>query len=716
MPIVEVNGQELEFPDTMGKDEIKAVLQRKFPPETAQKPPQVTKGQSAIAGMTDMASFGLDPILRGAGATIGQEIKSGFSLPFSDTYAKNRDAIENAYKLARDENPKSYIAGQVAGGVLPAVAAPETLLGNWSGTGGLGARMLKTGLSAAPSAGFYGFNKEHGDFEDKAKSAASYAIPAGLVGALLPLAGAVTKSGYNSLKSFYEDRGLNTAEKFLKSQLLQRPDLEKILARAEKSDAISKNTGIPLTLAEKVAQSPTDPLLLQQKNLATNPATAGVMEDLYAARSGTPTTQGQIEKALMNKVSQLSPETQNYDDLAQILIQKGKEGARNVTKKLTDKASPLYEEAFSKNQNVSSPLLDKLLETPAGKEALSNARQTFLNNRSLMGINDPDLFEQAALTGAEIPKGGVSSGLKLETYDEIKKGLDTAIENARANLKPGQPDTAHIKSLMSVRSQLVSELDRIDVTKNIPAGRDPVTNMFTPATIHPEGGAYARARAIYSGNPDMLQMRQQIGQLADVDPMKADKVADVLFKGTPANAQRTAQALGDDAPKAAAARILDVLGQSRGMPTTYAEKIAPNVDTTEMLRAYAGNSLDDTLEAIRKAALGERVRFGSPTQPLQNSALGLDKAANDIINLATGDKIGLLQKMISKFGQESDPQFYKDMSDLMTTDKGMDLLRKVAEGKKINNSEQKLLPSSIAEKLKSGLIRSTPSTLNDFYK
>ena len=32
MTIVSVQGQEIEFPDTMGQDEIKAVLQKKFPP------------------------------------------------------------------------------------------------------------------------------------------------------------------------------------------------------------------------------------------------------------------------------------------------------------------------------------------------------------------------------------------------------------------------------------------------------------------------------------------------------------------------------------------------------------------------------------------------------------------------------------------------------------------------------------------------------------
>ncbi len=32
MPIVEVDGQELEFPDTMSGDEIKSVLMKKYPP------------------------------------------------------------------------------------------------------------------------------------------------------------------------------------------------------------------------------------------------------------------------------------------------------------------------------------------------------------------------------------------------------------------------------------------------------------------------------------------------------------------------------------------------------------------------------------------------------------------------------------------------------------------------------------------------------------
>jgi len=44
MPIVEVNGQEIEFPDTMSGDEIKSVLRTKFPPQATQAPIEEPQG------------------------------------------------------------------------------------------------------------------------------------------------------------------------------------------------------------------------------------------------------------------------------------------------------------------------------------------------------------------------------------------------------------------------------------------------------------------------------------------------------------------------------------------------------------------------------------------------------------------------------------------------------------------------------------------------
>ena len=222
-------------------------------------------------------------------------------------------------------------------------------------------------------------------------------------------------------------------------------------------------------------------------------------------------------------------------------------------------------------------------------------------------------------------------------------------------------------------------------------------------TASPE---YAQARQVYSGNPEALQMRQGIGGLADIDPMDAKSVDRALFGGTQQNAELTAQALGDKAPTAAAARIYNAMDAARGDPVTFASKIAPDKRTTDMLRTYAGgNQLDETLNVINQAKLGDRMRFGSPTQPRIQAEQGLQDVAGGALNTAvdfkTGGMTAIVRKaanMLGRGNESTDPQFYKDMADLMLTDQGMDLMRRVASGQQtaIQELQQVGLPSLVA--------------------
>lgn len=86
-------------------------------------------------------------------------------------------------------------------------------------------------------------------------------------------------------------------------------------------------------------------------------------------------------------------------------------------------ASPLYQQAFKQNPSIQSKEIDQILETPAGKEALSTARTMMQNDRSLMGTPDAELGEQARDAGLNVP-GGVASGLNLRSLHYTKMALD----------------------------------------------------------------------------------------------------------------------------------------------------------------------------------------------------------------------------------------------------------------------------------------------------
>lgn len=142
-------------------------------------------------------------------------------------------------------------------------------------------------------------------------------------------------------------------------------------------------------------------------------------------------------------------------------------------------AGPLYKQAFAANQNVASPEIDRILSTPAGRSAMRQASDLMQNDQTLMGVRDPDLLEQARDSGTDIPwNGGVSSGLKLQSLDYVKRALDDQIGQA---FRAGNKTQGSI--LSGLKNRLLSALDDADQTAA--AG---------PNSLKVDGGLYAQAR------------------------------------------------------------------------------------------------------------------------------------------------------------------------------------------------------------------------------
>lgn len=622
---------------------------------------------------------------------------------YSDYLKEARTSTNKDIAEDWKEAPLISLGANIAGSIPFALSAPAKALSGWSransmlGSVGKGAA-VGAGYGAVAGAGSSNPDP-NAELIDALRTRAAGSGIGALVGSALGAAGGALSryltpddaTNFSKVGKAVSKDKPTKAQKMLAEQLGARPDLKDQLARAESMNAASANTGIQLTLAEKIAQSPSDPLLAQQKILGGNPQTAGAMEALYAGRSGTQNQAGSIENALLGQAKKLAPDVGSYDEAATALIGKSKDAAKTATKQLTDKASPLYKEAFQANKSMQSPVFDKILETPGGKKALQHASELMQNQMVRMAVPDRELTEAArdlAMVGkvGRLPKEGVASGMKMETLDNIKKGFDAAIEDALSRSTPGTT-SAEAKSLMSLKSALVSEMDNLDITKNIPAGRDPSTGKFIPATQHPEGGAYSRARGIYSGQPEVLQMRERIGNVANIDPLDAKNVGRNLFSGTQQNAEMAAKSLSapplkgygpQDPRMPVAAKIYDVMDTARGDPTSFAGKIAPDSRTMDMIKAYGGGEIQETLDVINQAKIGEKFRYGSPTQPLQDASQGMQRAAGGALDLAVGNKVGLARKVIGMFGGGEDPKFYQDMMDLMTTDQGMDLVRQVA--------------------------------------
>lgn len=172
-----------------------------------------------------------------------------------------------------------------------------------------------------------------------------------------------------------------------------------------------------------------------------------------------------------------------------------KKTAEGLIEARSKTAAPLYDEAFGANQSVTSKGLDRILETPAGQKALAHARTKMQNDMTLLSKPDPELTalaKEVAELGLMAPHGsgvGVGRGFKLRTWDYVKRSLDDQIGAA---IRGGERDDARI--LTDLKKSLVRELDKLDVT-----------GIAGPNSLKPEGGAYARARAAYSGTTQSLE-------------------------------------------------------------------------------------------------------------------------------------------------------------------------------------------------------------------
>lgn len=164
-------------------------------------------------------------------------------------------------------------------------------------------------------------------------------------------------------------------------------------------------------------------------------------------------------------------------------------------------AAPLYQEAYKANPSVQSKTVDRILDTPAGRSALKSAVSKMQNDRSLVGIPDAELGEQARLAGIK-SEGGVAPGLNLRTLDYVKRSLDDQIGEAQ---RAGQRDNARI--LTGLKGDLVKSLDEADVTAK--AG---------PNSLKPEGGAYKQARQVFSDHSRLIEAQEAGRDFASQTP------------------------------------------------------------------------------------------------------------------------------------------------------------------------------------------------------
>lgn len=169
---------------------------------------------------------------------------------------------------------------------------------------------------------------------------------------------------------------------------------------------------------------------------------------------------------------------------------------------LRTRAAPLYKQAYEANPALTSNRLTSILGNKNGKAAANKALQ--------MVRNEADAGDEAAIAylatfGDELdnPQGPLS----LQTWDQIKRGID-ALMDAKVNKNELTGKVSQQgRSVDKLRRGLLEELDRLTGGKT---------------------GDYAKARAIYSGDAEVLEALRNGRKAMKLDPEQISRQMNTL--------------------------------------------------------------------------------------------------------------------------------------------------------------------------------------------
>lgn len=559
----------------------------------------------------------------------GQKITSAIGAGIAKVAGDDR-SFSNLYKQANADtaatanaNPKSAMAGSATGivsslplfgaagkvvgagadavlgektaGALSQLGTPAAGAGALSRGANLAVRGAKGAAGAAPVGALYGAaNDTTGHPLDAAESGAGTAAA---LGASLPVAGAALGAAADVLGPAGRAVASKVAPGYA-AQAEQSIAMGKVIKRfnADFTDPTQRQAALDKYLATNdvgLAESAGK----NTKNLALGAAQypsgeAGAQDYFSTRTSGAP---ARIAKTFADQVSSNNDYFGTLD---------------GITEKGRQSAAPLYDAAFKANKSVASTAIDKILATPAGKTALAKAREFMMNDQSLMGMPDKELGEQArdAAQMGEMAKqpGGVAAGLNMRSLDYVKKALD---EQVNAAYRAGNNHEGGI--LNGLKNGLLKEMDAADVTGS--AG---------PNSLKPEGGAYARARAV-SG--DYIRNSQAMD--AGRDFMKPGTA------GQPEQIAKNFNALGDTEKEAYKAGMVRAVKEAMDKPSAdqpdFYKKVFGSPDLQNRIKAVLNPSEFDVLSNNLKA---EQDLYKFKNETLGNSRTAVKQISAEEFN------------------------------------------------------------------------------------
>lgn len=534
----------------------------------------VSESRSALAGVLDTASAGfwdelyglseasgLPGWLGGLRAPVGAgrlavekyrgdknltNLVTGDSRgPVERKYEEARDLVRKVRGQAEEDNPKSYLAGQLGGAVItPGLSAAKGAT--------VGVRAARAAATGGLQGALYGAGSSDSDLAGRATGAleggAVGAVTGGLASPVSDIAGYGLKKGGEFAKSAWDTLRAELNEKA--GQRIVENEASKRIAASLDSDVAAKGfafnpaeieaanrAGIPRALAD-IGDERT--LALARSSANQSPEARSALTTLAQDRYA-----GQSTRAA-GYIKNLTGGADAAGDLETIRTQ-----ARAANK-------PRYAQAYAEgNRPVWSNELERISSAPAVQEAMKTALVSGKNRAVGEGFGgfNPGVMvtPDGRIQFGKSPLTGGTTYPNLQYWDYVQRDLRDAADSVRGK----EPDKA--KFLGDLHKQLTNELDKL--VPSFQTARQGAWKAFQAEDaleagknfVHARGqnGDYAAIlRKIEKQNPADKELfaRGFASELSDriLELRDGQNVINQSFLTSPAAKQRIAMALGSD--------------------------------------------------------------------------------------------------------------------------------------------------------------------------
>lgn len=679
-------------------------------------------GDELQAGMA-AGYVGANNLARKAAGLAGYpSLVQGSDISIGDAYTQALDLNRADMNAAKENNPAAYWTGNVGSQVVGALGFggldAAKGLANWVRAGNFGARTGKAAAIGAVSGGVTGFGEGEG-FTDSLENAGTYAAGGAVLGAAIPAAiagvkavpaayGVLKDAAANPVKAFSDTTGkissltdqaasyfsgkLNRAD--LPEELQSLPDADALFLKSLKDEGISpREAAVSYVQGMRQGATPSISVTSNVPSMQTQAylTSRGSAGSKVAAQAIKSIDTEQIPK-LNEKIIQQATggKVLGAEEYGNTVSQAAKTLFDTKIAQRQAKAAPYYEKAFNAPA-ITSERIGQFVAAPEMQSGIARGMKIQRLEATAKGEKfDPQAYGITDFNEAGDP---IISGVpNMRLLDAGKRGLDAMIQD---NTNEFGKVNELGRALTQFKSSLLNEVDK----------------------ANPD---YKRARQLFSDDSTVIQKLREspLGKMATLADGNLSKISAEIMTKDPAYISKFVSDLGNagaDGQKMrdslAGAFLKRQLEESANSGRRFSDAVFRSEGNSQRLKALVGEDRFKQMAKIDSVIDDLLKTRNIPSQSITAAAQTVKEGLDAEIPTSVGGVLSAVRKKIkpSLFEMvQKNPEQAARYNELLFTDEGYKLLRKVSKNKAVTPNEVRDIGKfvnspSMMEKLTQGL-------------